>query len=259
MLALRPVAAALGLPNQHFNTVGNILLVPLELALILGVPALRSMVLAGLRHPFPWQARVEAAALSTVKVSLTFGVWGAVALWGMHVSQRSPDVQHYGFLFDRHLRDAHYFSTWGLVHALFAITLGPFIEELVFRGVLFRLWEQQWGWTAGALLSAAVFSAIHPHNLIQTFLSAVLYACLYRRTGSLWATTLCHSFYNLLVTWPLFGHLLILKPPEAATSIVPWIPNLICLAIGSIAAVLYIALAARKPAAHGHVHSTLPH
>src|SRR6202008_3369036 len=119
---------------------------------------------------------------------------------------------------------------------------------IIYRGVLFRLWERQWGWIAGALLSATVFSIIHPHNLIQTFLSAILYACLYRRTGSLWAPILCHAFYNFLVTWPLFGHLLMLRPPEAATSLGPWIPHLICLAIGLIGFVMYVGLAARTPA-----------
>jgi CAAX protease family protein len=129
-----------------------------------------------------------------------------------------------------------------------AVTLGPFTEEIIYRGVLFRLWERQWGWVTGALLSATVFSIIHSHNLIATFLSAILYACLYRRTGSLWATTLCHASFNLLVTWPLLGHVLALKPPEAAVGFEPWFANLVCLLIGGIAFVLYVRLAARSPA-----------
>ena len=50
------------------------------------------------------------------------------------------------------------------------------------------------------------------------------------------------------MTWPLLGHVLALKPPEAATRIEPWIPNLVCLAAGSIAFVLYVRFAARNPA-----------
>jgi hypothetical protein len=100
------------------------------------------------------------------------------------------------------------------------------------------------------VLSAAVFSLIHQHNMIATFLSAILYACLYRRTNSLWATTLCHALFNLLVTWPLLGHVLALKPPEAAMTLEPWIPNLVCLAIGTIGFLWYVRLAARTPAPH---------
>jgi membrane protease YdiL (CAAX protease family) len=179
---------------------------------------------------------------------MTFGVWGAVALWGLHVTQRSHELAVYGFLTDRTLIDQRYFTTWGLIGAALAVSIGPIAEEILFRGVLYRLWERQWGWVAGALLSSTVFAIVHPNNLIQAFLSAVLYACLYRRTGSLWASILCHFLYNLAITWPLLGHVLQVKPIEAAASLAPWIPNLVCLAVGSVAFIAYIVLAARKPA-----------
>lgn len=248
MLIARPLSQAIGLPEGSFNTLGNLISFPLEIAFVFAVPQLRALVLEGLRRPLPGRVRVEAMALSILKVVMTFGVWGAVALWGLHVSQRSTNLQVYGFLLDREAMDARYFAAWGLLQAVLAVSIGPFCEEVIYRGVLYRLWEQQWGWVAGAVLSAAVFSVIHPHNLIQAFLSAILYACLYKRTGSLWATTLCHAFYNLLVTWPLLGHVLALKPIEATSELGPWIPNIACLAIGVIGFVLYARLAARTPA-----------
>jgi uncharacterized protein len=248
MLIARAIAPALGVPDPYFNTLGNLIGFPLDLAFILALPALRALAFEGLRQPIAPRARVEAVALSGVKLAVTFGVWGAVALWGLHVTQQSSNLNAFGFLLDRHPMDAHYFSAWGLATAVLAVTLGPFAEEVIYRGVLFRLWERQWGWVPGMFLSSAVFASIHPGNLLQTFLSGIIYVCVLRRTRSLWAPILCHAFYNLLVTWPLFGHLLMLKPPEAATSIAPWIPNLICLGLGSIAAVLYIVLATRKPA-----------
>jgi membrane protease YdiL (CAAX protease family) len=250
MLATRPLANAIGLPEGFFNTLGNLVAFPLELAFILCIPSLRGLVMEGFRYPLPVRARFEAMALSLLKVSLVFGLWGAIGLWGLHVSQRSTDLQAYGFLLDREAMDARYFATWGLINAALAVSFGPFCEEVIFRGVLYRLWERQWGWGAGALLSALVFSLIHPRNLIPTFLSAILYACLYRRTGSLWATTLCHAFFNLLVTWPLLGHVLQVKPPEAAMTLGPWIPNLVCLALGAMGFLWYVRLAARTPAPH---------
>jgi membrane protease YdiL (CAAX protease family) len=250
MLLTRPLATAVGLPDGFFNTLGNLVSLPLELAFIFAIPALRNLVLEGLRSPFPTQARVEAMALSVLKVTLTFGIWGALALWGLHITQRSTNLAAFGFLLDREAMDARYFAVWGLVNAFLAVTLGPFCEELIYRGVLYRLWEQQWGWIVGAVLSAMVFALIHPSNMIQTFVSAIVYACLYRRTGSLWATTVCHALYNLLVTWPLLGHVLVLKPPEAAMTLDPWIPNLVCLVLGTIGLLFYVRLAARSPAPH---------
>lgn len=247
MLATKPLAAAIGLPDIHFNALGHLISMPLQFAFVFAIPELRKLVLEGYRHSFPPSARMESINVAGLKIALTFGIWGLIALWGIHVTHSSADIRAYGFQVDRDAWDAYYFSTWGLVNAAFAVTLGPFMEELLYRGVLYRLWERQWGWVAGALLSSVVFSIIHPQNLVQTFLSAILYACLYRRTGSLWATTLCHSTYNFLIAWPLLGHVLILKPAEAATSLEPWIPNLVCLAVGTIGFVLYVGRAARDP------------
>ena len=32
--------------------------------------------------------------------------------------------------------DARYFATWGLMQAVLAVSLGPFTEEVIYRGVL---------------------------------------------------------------------------------------------------------------------------
>jgi membrane protease YdiL (CAAX protease family) len=247
MLATTWLASVLAVPGAYYSTLGHFVVIPFQFALVLGMPALRSLVLEGFGQPFPLQHRFEALALACAKVVLTFGLWGAVALWGLHISHRSSDITAYGFLIDPAAMDEHYFAAWGLVGAAYAVSLGPLIEEVLYRGVLYRLWERQWGWITATLLSSIVFSLVHPHNLIQTFFSGILYACLLHRTGSLWATTLCHATYNFLVSWPLLGHVLLLKAPDASTDLTPWIANLICLALGSIALALYVGLTLRTP------------
>lgn len=247
MLITSWVAKLIDVPDGRFGVLGNLISFPLEIAFVLSFASLRSLVFEGLSRPLTLRTGEEAAMLTALKLTLTFGVWGAVALWGIHVMER-PELGAYGFLTNREPMDAYYFTPWGMTKAVLAVSLGPVCEEIIYRGVLYRLWERQWGWVAGVVLSAAVFSAIHPHNLIATFLSAVLYACLYRRTGTLWAPILCHILFNLSVTWPLLGQVLILKPAEAATSIGPWIPNLACLAIGIAGFLYYVWLTARTPA-----------
>lgn len=235
MLATRPIAEALKVPPEHFNTLGNLVVFPLELLLVLGLPASRELVLEVLFQEPGARGRMEALAGTAVKLALLFGTWGA-----MHAGL--------GASIDFDKADRKYFSGWGAVMAIAAVSLGPLFEEIVFRGCLYRLWERQWGWGAGMVLSAAAFAAIHPQNMPLTFLSGILYACLLRRTGSLWAPFICHASYNLLVTWPILGRTLqeqtVLNPDGIAAA--PWIAA--CLAGGFAGLLAYVHLAARHPA-----------
>ncbi len=247
MLAARSLASVLPWPAEHFNTLGLLIVMPLELALVLGLPNVRRIVLDQLARPLDVHARAEAVAVSLVKVALAFGVWGAVAIWALYAAHKPDVFSSLGFIEDRNAMDRFYFSAWGILRAVLAISLIPIAEEIVFRGVLFRLWERQWGWVAAMLLSSAAFAAVHPHNLIQTFLSSIFYVCLLRRTGSLWAPILCHATYNFLITWPLFGQLLMLKSRESAATLEGWWVHLVCLVFATVALAVYVWLA-RRPA-----------
>lgn len=93
--------------------------------------------------------------------------------------------------------------------------LAGFMEELLFRGaVLLPLafaWNSPRGRIAAALTSAALFAVVHMLNAIggdpgmtmlqiaEAFLSAVLYAALVVRFGSIWPAILLHGLVNLLV------------------------------------------------------------
>ena len=78
---------------------------------------------------------------------------------------------------------------------LLGVIVGPPIEELVFRGLLYRAWANQWGALVAAVLTSALFAAYHP-NFLAAFSSAILFVCLVRRTGSLWASISVHAFTN---------------------------------------------------------------
>ena len=122
MLVTRAAGRAIGLPEGFFNTLGNLIAFPLETRVRLLHPGVARAGAGGSAPPLPRAARAEAMALSVLKVTLTFGVWGAVALWGLHVTQRSTNLHAYGFLLDREAMDARYFATWGLVNAVLAVT-----------------------------------------------------------------------------------------------------------------------------------------
>ncbi len=87
----------------------------------------------------------------------------------------------------------------GLLSALVAGGLvGPFAEEVFFRGYLFAGLRQHYGLKWALLVSGLFFAAIHvlPTSLPPIFLLGVLFAGLYHLTGSLWPAVGVHAFIN---------------------------------------------------------------
>jgi hypothetical protein len=75
------------------------------------------------------------------------------------------------------------------------VLVAPLVEELVFRGTLFRAWRARWNPVLALLASSLLFGALHTLQL-AAFLTAVTFALLYTRTCSLWAKLLAHCLNN---------------------------------------------------------------
>jgi hypothetical protein len=88
----------------------------------------------------------------------------------------------------------------GLTLAL-ACVVGPFVEELFFRGVLFTALRTRTSRVAAMAISGGAFALAHTN--VVGFLPILLLGCLladcYERTGSLWASVVVHSFHNSLL------------------------------------------------------------
>jgi len=82
----------------------------------------------------------------------------------------------------------------------------PFIEELVFRGVLFGWLRRRIGPWLGAIASAIPFGLLHlpAGQAVWATLFGLLLATLYQRFGSLWAPVLAHSANNCLALALIF-------------------------------------------------------
>jgi membrane protease YdiL (CAAX protease family) len=78
----------------------------------------------------------------------------------------------------------------------FAALLAPVVEELVFRGVLFRKWRRTLGPVKGLLLSSALFGVIHGGTMLPLAISGLSFALLYTSTRTLWAPILAHILNN---------------------------------------------------------------
>lgn len=88
----------------------------------------------------------------------------------------------------------------GLAHALYKlvafVVVAPLIEEMLFRGVLFRKWRYTKGAIWGVMLSSALFAICHAADLLGSMLFGIVAALLYTRTRTLWAPVAAHALHN---------------------------------------------------------------
>lgn len=185
----------------HGTTIVTIAYVVFPLLLIAGLSACRSAGIppAAVIGPLPRGARSWVTATLLALLVLLAGAllaWTIVAAaagiapdWA---AERLARKDGPGFL-DR------VEPTQRLLLAASIVLVGPVVEEFVFRGLLLRRWVARRGFWPGILGSAAVFAALHPHNLPSAFLSGVVLGILYLWSRSLLVPILAHVLNNGLV------------------------------------------------------------
>lgn len=89
--------------------------------------------------------------------------------------------------------------------ALLAVVVAPFVEEVIFRGVLFRALADRINLPVGLVLSAGIFAGIHievlasqPFALVGLFTVGFLLAWAYHLTGNLTVPILGHAVFNAI-------------------------------------------------------------
>ena len=204
-------------------------------ALITAIGPLRRAVASMLRPPIPPAKRFEVLAAGFLQMAAAFGGVAALALWSITDSgpawldRMTRDV-------DRQLASA--FSASGLVFLLFSSTLGPVIEEIVFRGFIYRAFERQWGWIPALVATSVLFGIYHTH-FWSAFTGSVIMICLLRRTGSLRAPILIHMLFNFLLWPPLLGQYTFPRA-EALADPSSWLVHGACLLLALVAVPVYV-------------------
>lgn len=97
-----------------------------------------------------------------------------------------------------------------VVLGIAAVALAPVVEEIIFRGVLFKALYQR-GYKAAAWIGTSfMFAAIHGNRaaFFPLMFLALVFAWLYVRTGNLLAPIAGHAVFNALNFW------LITAPPK---------------------------------------------
>jgi membrane protease YdiL (CAAX protease family) len=83
-----------------------------------------------------------------------------------------------------------------------AVCIAPFAEEYLFRGLLFRALDREWGGWRAVLGSAAFFASYHPAlSWLPVAMLGSVNALLFRRTGRLLPSVATHMVYNAVVLW----------------------------------------------------------
>jgi membrane protease YdiL (CAAX protease family) len=74
----------------------------------------------------------------------------------------------------------------------------PFGEELIFRGVLYKLLRERWGLWPGVLVSSLIFALVHGDIAVgvSAFVLGIILALVFEYSRSLWASVLVHVINN---------------------------------------------------------------
>jgi len=208
-------------------------------ALLLGVPALRRHSAALLRVPTRPGTRRHIAIGVVLGFMASAGAFGAMALWTWALGGEPALARSMGERATHASEMNAALSTAGIVMFVFiAAGIAPVVEELVFRGMLYRAWSEAWGWVAGAAASSAVFALFHGTFLPQ-FLGGLVFVCVFRRTHSLRGAIYAHALFNFLLWYPLAGQF-VMPQGRSTGEIHLWAPHLVCLALTVVLLPLYM-------------------
>lgn len=100
------------------------------------------------------------------------------------------------------------FSWEGLLGMLVVVGIvAPFVEETVFRGILYGWLRSRIGIAAGAVISALIFSVAHGILVLTPALAVtgLVLALVYEHSRSLWPAIIVHGFINTVMTIALYA------------------------------------------------------
>ncbi|HVI11012.1 MAG TPA: CPBP family intramembrane glutamic endopeptidase [Candidatus Binatia bacterium] len=149
------------------------------------------------------RVKYSSAFLSSVRWNWPRSLWpwigiGIVLFLGLSLFSRLlPIPQSTPFdQFFKHPRDAYLTS-------IFAVTLGPLMEELFFRGFLYPVLARRLGLVAGVLITSLLFGLLHMFEygfawgiVLIIFLVGVACTVVRAQTKSVAASFLVHAGYN---------------------------------------------------------------
>jgi len=245
MLATRFVSSEIGIADQDAEHLAKAIWISLAVVTIASFPKLREDARRQLSAPIPADRILETWFTAIAKVTIPFAVVGALAIWVLATDDAKTLSESWTSIKP--------FQVWGdsltakgvIRNLVLACFVGPIVEEIVFRGWLFRAWERQWGWRASMIATAIAFGLCHPSHVESAAFGSIVFTAILLRTGSLRACIVVHCVYNFLVQPPLFGQIVFRQRFGDYTGWQTWSLEWACLAFVAVALPAYLVLAAR--------------
>jgi membrane protease YdiL (CAAX protease family) len=94
----------------------------------------------------------------------------------------------------------------GVAMAMMVCLVAPFVEEVLFRGILYTWLRRRWGVAVSSVVSGICFSLLHGIVwLIPAIaLLGVLLAVIYEKSGSIWPSIVTHATFNTVTVILLY-------------------------------------------------------
>ena len=88
-----------------------------------------------------------------------------------------------------------------LLFGVFMGIVGPFFEEVLFRGFLYQALRKRTGVLWGIVLTSVIFAVLHVHwiALFPIFLLGVILNLLFEKTGSILPGVVMHMTHNMVM------------------------------------------------------------
>jgi len=245
MLLGEAIAGVIGSPGMTASFTALLITFGIAVGLLAGLQPLRRFAATELARPLPLPMAREIAIVAAAKVATPAAVVGFAAAVALSAGE-TASIRQGIWPVDPARAWTWITSPTGLFQlVILSWVVGPLVEEIVFRGLLYRAWERQWGWVPSLLLTSACFSLCHPTHMASSFLGSVIYICVLRRSGTLLAPIAVHALFNILVSWPLLGQLIMQAPKGDPQSWSTWAPFLACLAFTVVALPAYVLMSRR--------------
>lgn len=81
--------------------------------------------------------------------------------------------------------------------SMIGLIFAPFIEEFVFRGILFQNLKKKWNTKLALIVTSVMFALLHT-DFFGKFLFGMVMGILYLKTGKLLITIICHALSNAI-------------------------------------------------------------
>ncbi|NLJ73096.1 MAG: CPBP family intramembrane metalloprotease [Syntrophomonadaceae bacterium] len=126
-----------------------------------------------------------------------------IFILGLPINYFQPNLEPQAF--ETMLRTSVSHSDIILLFIIGAI-LGPFAEELFFRGMMYPVFRNKFGSIAGMVLAGAVFGLLHfdAWRAIPLAVGGIILCYIYEKTNSVLITTVAHGFWNACMALLVF-------------------------------------------------------